>query len=118
MKLPTNIVIPRDKLLRYLLLPRDENDKSGFLALGGYSLRNWQQLKEDLIHFARQNPIDSSVTTSFGEKHSVKGTLTDPNGYELYIVTIWLTLESTNETRFITLFPDREYQEGSIDKWK
>ena len=32
MKLSREAIISHDKLLRYLLLPREENDKSGFLA--------------------------------------------------------------------------------------
>lgn len=111
MKLPDNIVVSNEKLLRYLLLPRDENDKSGFLALGGYSLANWKQLKEDLILFAQRNSIGSSEITPFGEKYTIRGTLKGPNGYDLHIVTIWMTLKSTMETRFITLYPDKNFQE-------
>jgi hypothetical protein len=32
-KLPEDVVIPEDKLVRYLLLPREENDKSQFLGI-------------------------------------------------------------------------------------
>ena len=26
----------------------------------------------------------------------------------LYVVTVWITLETSGETRFVTLFPDKE----------
>jgi hypothetical protein len=62
-KLPENIVIPDDKLLRYLLLPREENDKSEFLAIAGYTLATWEVLKHDLHHLARFNEVTD--TSSF-----------------------------------------------------
>jgi hypothetical protein len=37
-KLPADVVIAQEKLRHYLLLPREENDKSKFLAMAGYTL--------------------------------------------------------------------------------
>lgn len=48
MRLPKDVTIPHDKLLRYLLLPREENDKSKFLTSAGYTLANWEVLEHDL----------------------------------------------------------------------
>jgi hypothetical protein len=31
-----------------------------------------------------------------------------PNGQVLDVVTVWMTLEATRETRFVTLFPDQQ----------
>ncbi len=42
MKLQEDVVVSQNKLLRYLLLPRKENDKSKFLAAVGYTLANWE----------------------------------------------------------------------------
>ena len=47
MKLPENVIISQAKLLRYLLLPREENDKSQFLAAAGYTLSNWEVLERE-----------------------------------------------------------------------
>jgi hypothetical protein len=44
----------------------------------------------------------------YGIKYEVRGSLTGPNGQTLRIVTVWITLEATGETRFVTLFPERE----------
>ena len=38
MKLPADAVIAREKLTRYLLRKLPENDKSGFLAMAGYTV--------------------------------------------------------------------------------
>jgi hypothetical protein len=56
-KLPEDVAIPEDKLLRYLLLPREEHDKSQFLAIAGYALATWETLKRDLRELARTQEI-------------------------------------------------------------
>jgi len=105
-KLPRDAVIPRDKLLRYLLL--EESDKSKFLASAGYTLANWEVLERDLRRLAQDHEISDRETSPYGVKYEVRGTLTSPNGGKLHVITIWITLEATGETRFVTLFPDRE----------
>jgi hypothetical protein len=107
-KLPEDVVIPEDKLLRYLLLPREEHDKSQFLAIAGYTLATWETLERDLHELARTQEISDVAISPYGIKYEVRGTLAGPNGEILYAVTVWITLEATGETRFVTLFPDRE----------
>jgi hypothetical protein len=48
MKLDVNAIISDDKITNYLLISRTLNDKSKFLAIAGYDLSNWQQLKLDI----------------------------------------------------------------------
>ncbi len=105
-KLPEDAVIPEDKLLRYLLLPREEDDKSKFLALAGYTLANWKVLEQDLRKLAHQYEISDIEESPYGTKYEVRGQLKGPNGRVLDVVTIWITLKATGETRFVTLFPD------------
>jgi hypothetical protein len=107
-KLPDKTVIPRDKLLRYLLLPREENDKSKFLASAGYTLANWEVLERELHQLSRTCEVSNLETSPFGIMYEVRGTLTGPNARTLDVVTIWIKLEATSETRFVTLFPHRE----------
>ena len=40
MKIPSDAVIPRDKLTKYLLVFQPENDKSQFLAQAGFTQDN------------------------------------------------------------------------------
>jgi hypothetical protein len=53
MKIPVDAIIPESKLTKYLLVSKSRNDKSRFLAQGGFTLKNWQKLK-----IAIQNLID------------------------------------------------------------
>ena len=110
MKLPKGCAIPQDKLLRYLLLPREENDKSKFLTSAGYTLANWEVLENDLRRLIQQQPISQIETSPYGSKYEVRGMLIGPNGHQLHVVTIWIKLEASGQTRFVTLFPDREVE--------
>jgi len=107
-KLPEQVLISQDKLLRYLLLPREENDKSQFLAVAGYTLATWEVLEHDLHQVAKNQEVSEMETSAYGIKYVVRGTLHGPNGRTLHVVTVWITLAATGETRFVTLFPDRE----------
>jgi len=107
-KLPEDVVIPEDKLVRYLLLPREESDKSQFLGIAGYTLGTWEVLARDLHDLAKTHEISDKATSPYGSKWEVRGSLTGPNGQVLYVVTVWITLATSGETRFVTLFPDRE----------
>ena len=104
MRLPKDVTIPHDKLLRYLLLPRGENDKSKFLSSAGYTLANWEVLEHDLHQLIQTSEVSDIKTTPYGIKYEIRGIL---NGRTLHIVTIWIKLETTADIRFVTLFPDR-----------
>jgi hypothetical protein len=106
-KLPQDSVIDERKLREYLLVPRVEDDKSGFLSLAGYSLAKWRELESDL---RRQLEGDAVLiqTTQYGEMYHIKGQLTGPNGNALNVITVWIRLSATGEMRFVTLVPDKE----------
>lgn len=106
-KLPRDSVIDERKLREYLLVPRIEDDKSGFLALAGYSLVNWRNLEDDLRR-QLEGDVVLIQTTQYGEMYQIKGSLTGPNGRVLNVITVWIRLSATGETRFVTLVPDKE----------
>ena len=79
-KLPEHALIPDDKLRRYLLLPREENDKSAFLALAGDTLATWEVLKQDLHELMKVHAVTDTISSPYGIKHEIHGALTGPNG--------------------------------------
>ena len=107
MKLPEDTTIVRTKLHEYLLRHRDEDDKSGFLALAGYTLSNADRLMHDIR--TQLLPLDAEFFdwTEYGSKYRICGTLTGPNGRVLRVLSIWMKEDATGETRFVTLFPDK-----------
>ena len=78
------------------------------LAAAGYTFANWEVLERDLHQLSKTHEVSDTENSPYGIKYEVRGTLTGPNGWTLHVVTAWITLEATGETRFVTLFPDRE----------
>ena len=107
MKLPKNSLIAYEKLTQYLLISRKRNDKFQWLAQAGYSLKNWQELKNDLR--VQILPLEAMQieSTKYGQMCEIRGKLTGPNGKSLSVCTIWMTETATKSTKFITMYPDK-----------
>jgi len=111
MKLPKDSVIGERKIREYLLTQRSEDDKSSFLALAGYTLANWRQLEADLRRQVQEAEAVLIRTTQYGDIYEIRDQLAGPNGKVLNIITFWIHLHATAETRFVTLIPDKEASE-------
>ena len=46
--------------------------------------------------------------TEYGDKYSIGGELTGPNGRTLKVTTIWMIEDATGLAKFITLYPLKE----------
>lgn len=114
MKLPKNTLISQEKLLKYLLVFRNRNDKSKWLAKAGYSFKNWEVLENDLRE--QILPISAIPTdnTQYGQMYEIKGKLVGPNGKSIAICTIWMTEKVTEITKFITMYPDKRKYSNEI----
>ncbi|SRR5258706_5105430 len=108
MKLPPDAIISERKLREYLLTRRNEDDKFGFLALAGYGPTFWRQLETDIRQLIHDYDADLVRKTPYGDIYKIMGRLVGPNGRALNIVTIWIILSTNGETRFVTLFPNKE----------
>jgi hypothetical protein len=108
MKIPGDAVIAEEKLTRYLLTWRPRNDKSALLARAGYELANWTLLRDDLRRLAAAVDAESEGINPFGELLLARGELQGPSGVILKVKTVWIRLVETGETRFVTLYPDKE----------
>jgi hypothetical protein len=106
-KLPATILIDPRKVTEYLLRRRLEDDKSEFLALAGYTLENSDRLLTDLREQILPLEAECFEQTEYGPKYRIRGTLTGPNGRGLRVVTIWMKEDATNQTKFVTLFPEK-----------
>ena len=107
MKLPADSEVARAKVTQYLLKLRDEDDKSQFLALAGYTLAHADKLLEDLRGLLA-GEAEFVQTTDYGDKYRIHGTLSGPNGRSLRVMSIWMTEEATGRTKFVTLYPDKD----------
>lgn len=104
--LDSNAIIAQEKLTKYLLVWQQQNDKSQFLEQAGYTLKNWQQLEQDLRTQILPLKAIPTIKTKYGQKYAIFGVLVGVNGVKLKVKTIWIVRNNT--TRFVTLFPDKE----------
>ena len=107
MKLPADAIIVAEKVTRYLLVRQTRGDKSAFLARGGYTLENADQLLDDLR--IQLLPVDATPlhSTEFGQFYEIRGPLVGPNGVTLQIRSIWMKENVSGVTKFITLIPEK-----------
>lgn len=81
MKLSPDALIVTVKLTKYLLVWRDADDKSKFLAQAGYGQENWQQLEADLrSQLLPLEAVPSDEPNQFGDVYEIRGGLRGVNG--------------------------------------
>jgi hypothetical protein len=107
MKLPPNVIIPDDKLSKYLLLYKEKNDKSKFLAQAGFTQNNLDELKLAIYQLISiVEPIED-LTNEYGIFYRVEGILIGINQKKLSVVTIWLKRKIDDQFQFVTLKPKK-----------
>jgi hypothetical protein len=107
-KLPPDAIIVPAKLRDYLLVWRGKDDKSTWLATAGYTADNWPQLQQDLLLQILPLEAEFVEETRFRQMFEIRGDLVGPNGRQLFLRSFWLLENDTGQTKFITLYPDRE----------
>lgn len=105
MRLPPDTIIATSKLTDYLLAPGTRNDKSKWLAQADYTVSNWQQLERDLRQQVMPLEAELDEINQYGNVYRIEAELVGPNGRALPVVTIWMTEHETEQTKFITLYP-------------
>jgi hypothetical protein len=107
MKLPADTAIARKKLTHFLLMWRDEDDKSAFLAKAGYSPDHADELEKDLRTQLLPSDAEFLDRGEYGEKYVIRGRLKGPNGRGLRVVSIWMIENAGGAAKFVTLYPDK-----------
>ena len=106
MQLAPDAVIAPEKLTDYMLRPRDDHDKAGFLAIAGYTSEHAALLELDIRAQLLPIPATPAGNNPYGEKFIIRGNLTGPNGRSLRVLSVWMLEKATGLTKFITLYPD------------
>lgn len=114
MKIPSNAIIPREKLTHYLLVPQEKDDKSKFLAQAGFTQDNPDDLEAAIRELIETYEAVQDRQDRFGDFYRVEGTLKGVNGRDLLVVTVWIIrTEEDNLYRFVTLKPWRRIDDGT-----
>ena len=108
MRLEPPLQIAQRKLTHYLLVFRDKDDKSNYLALAGYTPENWLILEQDLLSLAQSDDAVFEGEDAYGPSFSIIGELQGPNGRLLRVKTIWKRDVDEKITKFITLYPPKQ----------
>ena len=107
MFIPQDAAIPLAKLTHYLLQWREQDDKSQFLARGGFTLSNPDALIAALRMLTANVEATEDRRDEWGVFYRVTGDLYGVNGTMLAVITIWMRPIDAEAFRFITLKPDR-----------
>jgi hypothetical protein len=108
MRIPFDAVIPPEKLTAYLLVFREEDDKSRFLAQGGFTSDNPDMLEIAIREQAATSDAEIDRENQYGIFYRVQGELIGINRRTLNVVTVWLEERATGIIRFVTLKPRRK----------
>ena len=101
MRIPADAIIAEEKLTRYLLVPRPSDDKSGYLARGGFTLANPDVLRAAIMAVSRGAAAIPDGASEYGEFWRVEGLL----GNTLPVVVIWMRRAIDGRFHFVTLKP-------------
>ena len=105
MRLPADTRIAPEKLAEYLLRPREDHDKSGWLALAGYAAGDAERLEQDIRAQLLALEAVEAGEDRYGWKFVIVGNFIGPNGRILSVLSVWMLEKATGVTKFITLYP-------------
>jgi hypothetical protein len=102
MQVPADAHIERDKLTRYLLVPRRKSEQSQFLARADFTARNPNALEAALRRLIAERDAVADRDDEYGIFYQVSGDLYGPDG-KLQVTTVWLRQHIDGAYRFVTL---------------
>lgn len=106
MKIPSNAIIAREKLVQYLLVERPRNDKSRYLAQAGFTLSQPDTLEAAIRRLIASEDAQVDRHDEYGVFYQVAGILEGPHK-SVPVITVWLQQASNGVFRFVTLKPRR-----------
>jgi len=77
--------------------------KSRFFAGLGFTVDNWELLRDQLQEIAKHD-AELGEATQYGQKYLVSGTLEGPDR-SAEVVTIWIVLAGDDTPRLVTVYP-------------
>ena len=108
MKIPADALIAEAQLRDYLLVYKDVDDKSLFLAQAGFTRDEPEFLEAAIRHLIENEEMMLDRTDKSGTFYEVTGELLGSHDRKLAVATIWLEEKDTGQFRFITLIPGKK----------
>ena len=106
----SNAYVPPEKLVGYLLSDTHAvgREKARFFRAHGYGEATADLFARDLLEIARKNRVRRVLSTPFGVKYVISGSLRTPRGTMVPVTTVWILETGTERPRFVTAFPREE----------
>jgi hypothetical protein len=109
MKLPNadRAVVEARKVRDYLLAfdhPIGRAKARFFRALG-FEHRAWVRLQEALLRHASDGEAEEQISSPYGRKFLVRGSLTGPSGVAAPLVSVWIVMRDDDRPRLVTAYP-------------
>jgi len=100
-------IVDGAKVRDYLLSPEHPvgRFKAAFFASVGYTRRDWEQLRRELVSVAVAGNATPGQPSAFGQKYEVRGSIIVPTGRRFAVVTVWIVLRGESVPRFVTAYP-------------
>lgn len=109
MKLPNHqqAVIPREKIVDYLLSPthRDGRSKAEFFTRFGFSREDWETLAAALFDHAAAYEVAKIESSPFGSRYVIEGAITSPDGRNPGVRVVWFVETDMEIPRLATAYP-------------
>ena len=109
MKLPgrKNAYIPPQKLKAYILSKTHSVGrwKARFFDGLGYKETNVETLERSLIAIAHSESVKDVISTVYGTKYIIEGSLQTPSGNPVEVRTVWIIEKGQDRPRFVTVYP-------------
>ena len=109
MRLPNreNAYIPQSKLNDYLLSETHPvgSAKARVFSAAGFNRTNTSLLEQELIAVAHHQKIIDTISSPYGVKYLMEGTLQTPSGEPLQIRTVWIIETGQDSPRLVTAYP-------------
>lgn len=107
MKIPADAIISEEKFTRYLLVKREFDDKSRFLAIAGFTLNNYLLLIDGIRRLVSENNAVKIRTDDYGTFFKTTGFIYGQTGLKINVSTIWIQRKVDGLFQFVTLIPVR-----------
>lgn len=107
MRIPPDAIIPREKLTKYLLVPREWDDKSRFLGRAGFTPGNPDDLEAAIRRLTADVDAIEDGTNEYGVFYRIDGEICGSNETALRVALIWLQWITDGSFHFVTLKPVR-----------
>jgi hypothetical protein len=103
----TGCIVEDAKVTRYLLNPahRIGGPKSRFFQAHGFTLEDWEGLRDALLDHPLRNTVVQHLDTDHGRKFTVECNMVTPDGRNPCVRTVWLRPGPADAPVLVTAYP-------------